>query len=173
MKDSRVETTEPSTEQRDGSLPLSGLIHAGHQIDSLMVLYNRRRRVFGELPVAPPIEPRRLSERAVQEENDQRVTTLLKRRLGSIVTELERELRRFAKRAAVRSDPLRFLTWDLVDLQDEYDLNENLSLCAVSTVSSSQFHPSAKFCRRQYCKTLGQQRNKMDRLPAILWVRHF
>ena len=41
------------------------------------------------------------AELALQEENDQRVITLLKYRLGSILTELKRKFKRFKKRATV------------------------------------------------------------------------
>lgn len=63
----------------------------------------RKRRVLEELPIAPPPEPRQLTatELAVQEENDQRVVTLLKYRLGPILTELKRKFKRFTKRATV------------------------------------------------------------------------
>jgi hypothetical protein len=46
------------------------------------------------------------AELAVQEESDQRVVTLLKWRLGPILTELKRKFKRFTKRAAVGSDHL-------------------------------------------------------------------
>jgi hypothetical protein len=63
----------------------------------------RRKRVLEELPVAPPIEPRKPTEAelAVQFENDQKTITLLKYRLGPILTELKRKFKRFTKRAAV------------------------------------------------------------------------
>ncbi len=56
-----------------------------------------------ELPVAPTIKPRQPSaaELALQEENDQRIVTLLKYRLGPILTEQNRKFKRFTKRAAV------------------------------------------------------------------------
>ncbi|OJT10605.1 hypothetical protein TRAPUB_12904 [Trametes pubescens] len=61
----------------------------------------RKKRVLEELPVAPPLEPRQPSaaELAVQEESDQRVITLLKYRLGPILSELKRKFKRFTKRA--------------------------------------------------------------------------
>ena len=63
----------------------------------------RKRRVLEELPIAPPLEPRKptAAELAIQEENDQRIVTLLKFRLGPILTELKRKFKRFTKRAAV------------------------------------------------------------------------
>ncbi|KIK79961.1 hypothetical protein PAXRUDRAFT_159899 [Paxillus rubicundulus Ve08.2h10] len=61
----------------------------------------RKRRILEELPIAPPPEPRQptVAELAVQAENDQRVVTLLKYRLGPILTELKRKFKRFTKRA--------------------------------------------------------------------------
>ncbi|KIJ58849.1 hypothetical protein HYDPIDRAFT_33761 [Hydnomerulius pinastri MD-312] len=66
----------------------------------------RRKRVLEELPIAPPIEPRQptAAELALQEENDQRVVTLLKYRLGPILTELKRKFKRFTKRATEEYD---------------------------------------------------------------------
>ena len=63
----------------------------------------RKKRVLEELPIAPPLEPRQptAAELALQEENDQRVITLLKYRLGPILSELKRKFKRFTKRAAV------------------------------------------------------------------------
>ena len=63
----------------------------------------RKKRVLEELPIAPPLEPRQPTgaELALQEESDQRVITLLKYRLGPILTELKRKFKRFTKRAAV------------------------------------------------------------------------
>ncbi|OJA13163.1 hypothetical protein AZE42_06216 [Rhizopogon vesiculosus] len=62
----------------------------------------RRKRVLEELPIAPPLEPRQptAAELALQEENDQRVITLLKYRLGPILTELKRKFKRFTKKAS-------------------------------------------------------------------------
>lgn len=63
----------------------------------------RKKRVLEVLPIAPPLEPRQptAAELALQEENDQRVITLLKYRLGPILTELKRKFKRFTKRAMV------------------------------------------------------------------------
>jgi len=63
----------------------------------------RRKRVLEELPIAPPLEPRQptAAELALQEESDQRVITLLKYRLGPILTELKRKYKRFTKKASV------------------------------------------------------------------------
>ncbi|KAJ3737779.1 hypothetical protein DFJ43DRAFT_1046313 [Lentinula guzmanii] len=61
----------------------------------------RKKRVLEVLPITPPLEPRKPTERelAVQEENDQRTITILKYRLGPIVGELKRKFKRFTKRA--------------------------------------------------------------------------
>ncbi|KAJ7618497.1 AAA-domain-containing protein [Roridomyces roridus] len=61
----------------------------------------RRKRILEELPIAPPLEPRKPSaaELAVQDENDQRVIALLKYRLEPILTQLKRKFKRFTKRA--------------------------------------------------------------------------
>lgn len=66
----------------------------------------RRKRILEELPIAPPLEPRQptAAELAVQEENDQRVITLLKYRLGPILTELKRKFKRFTKKAREEYD---------------------------------------------------------------------
>lgn len=63
----------------------------------------RKRRILEELPIAPPPEPRQLTaaELAVQVETDQKVITLLKYRLGPVLTELKRKFKRFTKRATV------------------------------------------------------------------------
>lgn len=63
----------------------------------------RKKRVLEVLPIAPPLEPRQptAAELALQEENDQRIITLLKYRLGPILTELKRKFKRFTKRARV------------------------------------------------------------------------
>ena len=42
-----------------------------------------------------------MAELALQEESDQKVVTLLKYRLGPILTELKRKFKRFTKRATV------------------------------------------------------------------------
>ncbi|KAL4075483.1 AAA-domain-containing protein [Scleroderma citrinum] len=66
----------------------------------------RRRRVLETLPLAPPPEPRQptAAELAVQEESDRKVITVLKYRLGPVVTELKRKFKRFTKRAREEYD---------------------------------------------------------------------
>jgi ATPase family AAA domain-containing protein 2 len=63
----------------------------------------RKKRVLEELPIAPPIAPRQptAAELAAQEESDEKIVTLLKYRLGPILTELKRKFKRFTKRATV------------------------------------------------------------------------
>ena len=67
----------------------------------------RRKRILEELPIAPPLEAKRpgATELAIQAETDERTLTLLKYRLGPILTELKRKFKRFTKRATVRSFP--------------------------------------------------------------------
>lgn len=103
-KDNRIEITKPSAEQRDEFF-VPVLEDARRPPNQFPDGTKRKRRVLEELPIAPPVEPRKLTdaELAVQEENDQRVVTLLKWRLGPILTELKRKFKRFTKRAAVRS----------------------------------------------------------------------
>jgi SpoVK/Ycf46/Vps4 family AAA+-type ATPase len=64
----------------------------------------RKRRILEELPIAPPLEPRKPTpeELAQQEEGDRRTMALLKFRLGPILNELKRKFKRFTKRASVR-----------------------------------------------------------------------
>ena len=102
IKENRVQLFGSTSEQREKFF--EGLLHdvtrpPNHFPDGV----KRKKRVLEELPIAPPLEPRAPSaaELAVQEENDQRVITLLKYRLGPILTELKRKFKRFTKRAAV------------------------------------------------------------------------
>ncbi|KAI5993843.1 AAA-domain-containing protein [Pisolithus marmoratus] len=66
----------------------------------------RRKRVLEVLPLAPPPEPRQPSaaELALQVENDRKVMTVLKYRLGPILTDLKRKFKRFTKRAREEYD---------------------------------------------------------------------
>lgn len=63
----------------------------------------RRKRVLEVLPIAPPLEPRQPTpeELAALRLNDERIMTLLKYRLGPILTELKKKFKRFTKKAAV------------------------------------------------------------------------
>ena len=71
----------------------------------------RRKRILEELPIAPPLEPRQPTpaELALQEENDQKILTLLKYRLGPILQELKRKFKRFTKPARVSKRILLFI----------------------------------------------------------------
>lgn len=101
-RENRVALTTPSLPQREAFF--EGLMSdirrpPNHFPDGI----KRKKRVLEELPIAPPLEPRQPSaaELAVQEESDQRVVTLLKYRLGPILSELKRKFKRFTKRAMV------------------------------------------------------------------------
>jgi hypothetical protein len=101
-KDNRVELTTPTLSQRE--VFFEGLIKdVKRPPNKFSDGMERRKRVLEELPVAPPLEPRKptAAELALQEENDARILTLLKYRLGPILTELKRKFKRFTKRASV------------------------------------------------------------------------
>jgi hypothetical protein len=101
-KDNRVELTPPSVTQRLAFFEgvLNDVQRPPNKFADGM---ERRKRILEVLPIAPPLEPRKptAAELALQEENDQRVLTLLKYRLGPILTELKRKFKRFTKRATV------------------------------------------------------------------------
>jgi len=101
-KDNRVALTSPTSSQREAFFDgiLKDVQRPPNQFaDGIQ----RRKRVLEVLPIAPPLEPRKPTEAelALQEENDQRIITLLKYRLGPILTELKRKFKRFTKRATV------------------------------------------------------------------------
>lgn len=101
-KDNRVELVAPSITQREAFF--EGLLNDVQRPPNKFADgMERRKRVLEELPIAPPLEPRKptAAELALQEEHDQRVLTLLKYRLGPILTELKRKFKRFTKRATV------------------------------------------------------------------------
>ncbi|KAK7439387.1 TAT-binding protein-like protein 7, AAA ATPase [Stygiomarasmius scandens] len=104
-KDNRVELKAPDPSQRGAFF--NGLIEdirrPPNQFADGM---KRRKRVLEELPLAPPPEPRQptVAEMAIQVENDQKTITLLKYRLGPILTELKRKFKRFTKRATEEYD---------------------------------------------------------------------
>ncbi|KAH9950116.1 AAA-domain-containing protein [Amylocystis lapponica] len=100
-RENRVDLPSPTPDQREEFF--NALLHdvrrpPNHFPDGV----KRKKRILEVLPIAPPLEPRQPSaaELAVQQENDQRVVTLLKFRLGPILTELKRKFKRFTKRAA-------------------------------------------------------------------------
>ncbi|KAG6840868.1 hypothetical protein C0991_003588 [Blastosporella zonata] len=99
-KDTRVELTSPPHSRRAEFFePL--LKDVQRPPNQFADGVKRKLRVLEELPIAPPLEPRKptAAELAVQVENDQRIITLLKYRLGPILTELKRKFKRFTKRA--------------------------------------------------------------------------
>jgi hypothetical protein len=101
-RDNRVQLASPSSAQREAFFDglLKDVQRPPNQFSDGM---KRRKRILEILPIAPPIEPRKPTpaELALQEENDQRILTLLKYRLGPILTELKRKFKRFTKRATV------------------------------------------------------------------------
>ncbi|KAJ3781865.1 ATPase with bromodomain-containing protein [Lentinula aff. detonsa] len=102
IKDNSVELLAPSADQRLAFFePLVEDIKRPPNKFADGMGAKRKKRVLEVLPIAPPLEPRKPTERelAVQEENDQRTITILKYRLGPIVGELKRKFKRFTKRA--------------------------------------------------------------------------
>ncbi|KZT74624.1 AAA-domain-containing protein [Daedalea quercina L-15889] len=99
-RDNRVELAAPAPSQREEFFEglLKDVRRPPNQFPDGV---KRKKRVLEELPIAPPLEPRQptAAELAVQEENDQRVITLLRYRLGPILQELKRKFKRFTKRA--------------------------------------------------------------------------
>ncbi|KAG6910179.1 hypothetical protein DXG01_012628 [Tephrocybe rancida] len=98
-KDNRVELTPPSLSCRAEFFePL--IKDVQRPPNQFADGVKRKLRVLEELPVAPPLQPRQptAAELALQVENDQRIVTLLKYRLGPILTELKRKFKRFTKR---------------------------------------------------------------------------
>ncbi|KAF5392492.1 hypothetical protein D9757_002326 [Collybiopsis confluens] len=99
-KDNRIEITFPNTSQRAAFFDalLEDIRRPPNQFADGM---KRKKRVLEVLPIAPPLEPRQPSERdlALQLENDQKTITILKYRLGPIMSELKRKFKRFTKRA--------------------------------------------------------------------------
>lgn len=102
IRENRLALPVPTSEQREAFF--GGIIaDVRRPPNQFADGIKRKRRVLEELPIAPPPEPRQptAAELAVQEESDQRVITLLKYRLGPILTELKRKFKRFTKRATV------------------------------------------------------------------------
>lgn len=101
-RENRVALSSPSATQREAFYAglLDDVRRPPNQFPDGI---KRKKRILEELPIAPPLEPRQptAAELAVQEENDQRVITLLKYRLTPILTELKRKHKRFTKHAAV------------------------------------------------------------------------
>lgn len=102
IRDNRLALPKPTNEQREAFF--AGIIaDVRRPPNQFADGTKRKRRILEVLPIAPPPEPRRptAAELAVQEENDQKVITLLKYRLGPILTELKRKFKRFTKKATV------------------------------------------------------------------------
>lgn len=101
-RENRISLSRPRSEQREKFFaPLvKDVLRPPSQFPDGM---QRKKRVLEELPIAPPLEPRapNAAELAMQQETDQRTLTLLKYRLGPILTELKRKFKRFCKRASV------------------------------------------------------------------------
>ncbi len=101
-QDNRIALGPPTTSQREEFFDslLKDIQRPPNQFSDGV---QRKKRVPEVLPIAPPLEPRKptVAELALQEENDQKVITLLKYRLGPILAELKRKFKRFTKRAAV------------------------------------------------------------------------
>lgn len=103
-RENRVEVSKPDFGQREAFFePL--LLDVRRPPNQFPDGVKRNKRVLEVLPIAPPVQPRQLTdtELAMQEGNDQRVITLLKYRLGRILTELKRKFKRFTKSASVGS----------------------------------------------------------------------
>jgi len=101
-KDNRVHLVAPTAEQRAMFFePL--LKDVARKPNEFADGVKRRKRVLEQLPIAPPLEPRKPSaaELALQEEADQRTLAVLKFRLGPILNEMKRKFKRFTKRATV------------------------------------------------------------------------
>ncbi|KAI0337338.1 AAA-domain-containing protein [Trametopsis cervina] len=100
-KDNRVGLTKSRIDQRDRFFEplIKDALRPPNQFPDGVP---RKKRVLEELPIAPPLEPRAPSaaELAMQQEADLRTITLLKYRLGPVLTELKRKFKRFTKRAA-------------------------------------------------------------------------
>ena len=97
-RQNRAELTPPTVDQREEFFQtlLNDIRRPPSQFPDGV---KRRKRVLEELPISPPLEPRAptAAELALQEANDERVMTLLKFRLGPILTELKRKFRKFTK----------------------------------------------------------------------------
>ncbi|KAI0059309.1 AAA-domain-containing protein [Artomyces pyxidatus] len=99
-RDNRIEFSRPGTSEREDFFEgiLKDVQRPPNQFPDGV---KRKKRVLEELPIAPPLEPRQptAAELALQEETDMRTITMLRFRLGPILTELKRKFKRFTKRA--------------------------------------------------------------------------
>lgn len=103
-KDNRVIIASPTASQREAFF-MGLLADIQRPPNKFSDGVQRKRRVLEELPLAPPLEPRKptAAELALQEDNDHKIITLLTFRLGPILTELKRKFKRFTKRVTVRN----------------------------------------------------------------------
>ncbi|KAH7875834.1 uncharacterized protein C8R40DRAFT_1017998, partial [Lentinula edodes] len=130
IKDNSVEILSPSPNQRSTFFePLIDDIKRPPNKFADGMGAKRKKRVLETLPIAPPLEPRKPTEKelAVQEENDQKTITILRYRLGPIISELKRKFKRFTKRAQE-------------EYKVEFDFNEQMAAAA----SSAQSDPVAQ-----------------------------
>ncbi|KAJ3919367.1 AAA-domain-containing protein [Lentinula edodes] len=130
IKDNSVEILSPSPNQRSAFFePLIDDIKRPPNKFADGMGAKRKKRVLETLPIAPPLEPRKPTEKelAVQEENDQKTITILRYRLGPIISELKRKFKRFTKRAQE-------------EYKVEFDFNEQMAAAA----SSAQSDPVAQ-----------------------------
>ncbi len=123
-KENRVHLSHPNEDQREQFF--DGLIKdvlrpPNHFPDGIQ----RKKRVLEELLIAPPLEPRAptAAELALQDESDQRIITLLKYRLGPILTELKRKFKRFTKKAMVSTINNISRVSSLTLIQEEYNFD--------------------------------------------------
>ncbi|KAL1702957.1 hypothetical protein EV121DRAFT_209023 [Schizophyllum commune] len=104
-KEFRIELSTPGPEERAAFFAplLEDVRRPPHKfVDGV----KRKKRVLEELPIAPPLEPRKPTEAELrmQLENDNRVISLLKYRLDPILIQLKRKFKRFTKRATEEYD---------------------------------------------------------------------
>jgi hypothetical protein len=101
-KDNRVESKPPTPQKREDFFQglLDDIKRPPNEFPDGV---KRKKRALEELPIAPPLKPRELTdaELALQEENDLKIIVLLRYRLGPILAELKRKFKRFTKRARV------------------------------------------------------------------------
>ncbi|CDO76348.1 hypothetical protein BN946_scf185011.g12 [Trametes cinnabarina] len=138
-RENRVALTPPTAPQREAFFEglLNDVRRPPNQFPDGI---QRKKRVLEELPIAPPLEPRQPSaaELAAQEESDQRVITLLKYRLGPILSELKRKFKRFTKRAMVsRTQLLSSPSHIDRTTQEEYNYDFSAPPPQVELVSST------------------------------------
>jgi len=100
---SRIALTAPSMSQREAFF---------HELMNMVRkpptefpdAVKRRKRVLEELPIAPPLAPKQMTEAELRalEQSDALVIAQLKHRLGPVIMELKRRHKRFCKSVLVR-----------------------------------------------------------------------